>query len=241
MSSRKNNTSSKTKAGWALSLLTLGGGFLLLIVIFLTSVNHSVFRLDFYRTEYIKMQSSAKVGISEQELMSSTEKLLAYIKGDLEDLRFKAVVKGTERQFLSEREIAHMVDVRDLYRQAMMVRNGGIALLIILFITTLWLAGKKFWRFWARGYLGAFVLCLGLAAILFWGMKSDFTTFWTNFHLLFFTNDLWRLDPATDVLIQMFPEQFFYNLAFRVLLSFSGVALFIAILAGIALKIIRTR
>ncbi len=39
---------------------------------------------------------------------------------------------------------------------------------------------------------------------------SDFTGWWTNFHLLTFKNDLWRLDPNHDWLIKMFPEEFFF-------------------------------
>ena len=49
---------------------------------------------------------------------------------------------------------------------------------------------------------------------------ADFTGFWTTFHQLFFTNDLWLLNPATDRMINLFPEAFFSHLVIRILLWF---------------------
>ncbi|MGB4393229.1 MAG: DUF1461 domain-containing protein, partial [Bacillota bacterium] len=44
----------------------------------------------------------------------------------------------------------------------------------------------------------------------------DFTRWWTAFHLVTFDNDLWRLDPATDWLIRIFPEEFFFAAVKRI-------------------------
>lgn len=49
---------------------------------------------------------------------------------------------------------------------------------------------------------------------------ADFNGFWTTFHQLFFTNDLWLLNPATDLMINLFPEAFFSHLVIRILLWF---------------------
>ena len=35
---------------------------------------------------------------------------------------------------------------------------------------------------------------------------------WTTFHEIVFRNDLWKLNPATDRLIQMFPEPFWKDM-----------------------------
>jgi integral membrane protein (TIGR01906 family) len=48
----------------------------------------------------------------------------------------------------------------------------------------------------------------------------DFTLFWDLFHRLTFDNYLWLLDPRTDILIQMVPEQFFYNTVMRIIMYF---------------------
>jgi integral membrane protein (TIGR01906 family) len=53
-------------------------------------------------------------------------------------------------------------------------------------------------------------LSLGLLAVGFVGVFAafGFESAWERFHTVLFNNDLWRLDPQTDRLIQMFPEPF---------------------------------
>ncbi len=51
----------------------------------------------------------------------------------------------------------------------------------------------------------------------------DFTGWWTNFHLLTFENDLWRLDPDLDWLIKIFPEEFFFAAAKRAALYSAAI------------------
>ena len=71
------------------------------------------------------------------------------------------------------------------------------------------------------GYIHAnwgFLLLFGLLALF---AALDFNTFWTNFHRVFFTNDLWLLDPRTDILIQMVPGQFFFDLVMRIAFALS--------------------
>ncbi len=54
-----------------------------------------------------------------------------------------------------------------------------------------------------------------VGAVAVWA-AVDFNAFWINFHKLFFTNDLWLLDPAKSVLINMVPSQFFFDLVMRI-------------------------
>lgn len=39
-------------------------------------------------------------------------------------------------------------------------------------------------------------------------IAMNFTEAWYTFHTLFFSNELWQMDPATDLMIQMLPEPF---------------------------------
>jgi integral membrane protein (TIGR01906 family) len=45
---------------------------------------------------------------------------------------------------------------------------------------------------------------------------TGFDEAWTRFHEIAFSNDLWRLDPDTDRLIQMFPEPFWEDMTYIV-------------------------
>lgn len=59
-----------------------------------------------------------------------------------------------------------------------------------------------------------FVAMLGIWAL------CDFTALWESFHRLFFRNDLWLLNPYTDLMINMFPEDFFFHMVMRIALMF---------------------
>jgi len=69
----------------------------------------------------------------------------------------------------------------------------------------------------------------------------DFTSFWVSFHHLFFTNDLWLLNPETDVLIMMVPQQFFSDLVARIIIRFVSVFFVLNAAAAAGLLIIKKR
>lgn len=50
-------------------------------------------------------------------------------------------------------------------------------------------------------------------ACVFWILDLDrFYKLWTWLHTIFFSNQLWLLDPNTDFMICMLPETIFYKL-----------------------------
>ena len=49
---------------------------------------------------------------------------------------------------------------------------------------------------------------------------SDFSKYFIVFHHIFFDNDLWILNPATDLLINIVPEPFFMDTALRIGITF---------------------
>ncbi|MCT1989293.1 DUF1461 domain-containing protein, partial [Helcococcus kunzii] len=65
-------------------------------------------------------------------------------------------------------------------------------------------------------------------------ISIDFSSAFVKFHKIFFDNDLWLLDPKTDLMIRMLPEKYFLNISIRIFLSFiSGVILSIVLLSFI--------
>ncbi|NLO97253.1 MAG: TIGR01906 family membrane protein [Peptococcaceae bacterium] len=208
----------------------------LIIVLLLTSVEYNSFNLGFYKTEYAKLNSAQTIGISDEELLQTTKDLLTYIKGKRADLDMEATIKGEKRQVFNEREKTHMVDVRNLYIGEHTCKNIGIALFLLFMMITYKISGKQFVRILGTGYLIAFSVCLALLLFIIFMIAKDFTAFWTQFHQLFFTNDLWQLDPATDILIQMMPEQLFSDLVSRILRLFIIETIILAIMSFIAVK-----
>ena len=52
-------------------------------------------------------------------------------------------------------------------------------------------------------------------------ISTDFTKWFTVFHHIFFDNDLWILNPATDRLINIVPEPFFIDTALNIAVIFA--------------------
>ncbi len=67
--------------------------------------------------------------------------------------------------------------------------------------------------------LAGFLILMAIFAML---CISDFTKYFTIFHEIFFDNDLWILDPRTDLLIRMLPEGFFADMVVRIGSIFAG-------------------
>lgn len=209
-------------------LSAICGAFVVLGII-LNCVNFFCFQKSFYRQEYQKLDTAEQIGMSDADLQNATDALLDYLRGKRDDLRVQAVVRGQQREVFNQREILHMADVKTLYLWAMRIGNG-LLILAVAFYLWAWL-GKRDIKTILSGYLQGNYVLLGLIAALGIYAALDFNSFWTGFHKIFFTNDLWLLDPRTDILIQMVPEQFFFDLVMRIVIS---AAILIAILMAAA-------
>ena len=211
--------------------LAAAASVLFILCALLTAVDLCCFDLDFYDSEYRKLDTARTIGIGHTSLMTVTEALLDYTRGGAEELDVQAEINGHNVAVYNEREVAHMADVRSLYTAAMTVRNLGLALCVLLFAVSLFIFKKERLRRISKCYFVGAVVCLVLfgAAVLWAGI--DFNSFWTAFHQLFFTNDLWQLDSSSSVLINMVPAQFFYDLVMRIVRMFAvfvGVPLLLA-------------
>ena len=126
----------------------------------------------------------------------------------LADLRF-----NDNSPLFNERELKHMVDVKNLVRAAMRTLYITLAVLIGL---GLWAYFKK-WMFDFRSGLSrggwltvGLILGIGLFA------AASFWQFFTFFHELFFSGDSW-LFLYSDTLIRLFPIRFWQDVFMWVL------------------------
>lgn len=199
--------------------------FCLMFILLVTSVEAVVYWTPgYFEKEYTKYNVAAAVDMEMDDLLDVTDEMMAYLKGDREDLHVPTIVGGEEREFFNEREIAHMEDVQGLFLGAIFLRRlcvGIIAASIILLILA---------KFDIKHLLPK-MICIGtglfffLIAALSLIISTDFTKYFIIFHKIFFDNDLWILDPSTDLLINIVPEPFFMDTAFRIAGTFAGSVL----------------
>ena len=129
----------------------------------------------------------------------------------------RAYLKRGERDILapyfSTSEIDHMVDVYALFKlmRTLTVFILGLAALCvyILSLRTGWRGALKMTGSSAIGVLVALLLFSIIVALNFYAA-------WFKFHEIFFSNDLWLMDPEKDLMIQMLPEPFFFGMVKRI-------------------------
>lgn len=140
----------------------------------------------------------------------------------LADLKFD---DGTS--FYNDRELSHMLDVKNLIQKALIVWYISIAVLIGLFI---WSRLKKWTNIFMRGVSRGSLLTFGVIAAVLVGVALNFDELFTQFHHLFFTGDTW-LFYVNDSLIRLFPEKLWSD-AFLFMGVFTLVGAVLLLLLG---------
>ncbi len=194
--------------------------FCLIISLLLTIIDLNCFDQSFYQKEYVQNNTSEETGMNEEDLWDTTLVLFDYLHDARDDLSVQHEVNGTVREIFDSREKAHMVDVKNLYLNTIVVRNVLAIVGSILFVVSILLNKKNWITSMYIGYKRSLgLLFVIILAILIYA-AIDFNSFWIQFHYLFFTNDLFFLDPNTEILINMVPEQFFFDLVIRIIFMF---------------------
>ena len=215
---------------WLAGIFT---AFCLMIILLITSVEAVVYWPPGYfereHTKYNVLDSLPSMTM--EDLLEVTDEMMDYLKGEREDLHVVTVMDGQEREFFNEREIAHMEDVQVLFLRAMSLRRACI-FICVLCLGFLFLTKAPVRRVLPPSICAGTGLFFGITAILALIISGDFTKYFVIFHHIFFDNDLWILDPATDMLINIVPEGFFMDTAARIAPLFGASS---AVLFGICL------
>lgn len=177
----------------------------------------------------------AATGIQRAELIRAGAEIRDYFNNGEETLNIRVTQAGKETSLFNPQETQHMKDVKDRFRLVNRAQELSVVyLLAYAAIVVLWA------REITTRQLAVFVLAgcavgmatLGVAAAI--GL-AGFDSAWTDFHELIFSNDFWRLNPATDHLIQMFPPAFWENIVFFVCVLCAAEAALLMIAAALYL------
>ena len=171
----------------------------------------------------------ARTGLARAEIDRATGELRAYFQSGE---RFVAIsvtnAAGAEEPLFTEREVLHLVDVKRLLGRTYDAGWAALGFLVTFPALLCYVRRRGAARALARTGIvagltsAATVVVLGVIAI------SGFDEAFRQFHLLFFSNDLWQLS-SQDRLIQLFPQRFFFE---TTLLIGSVTLAFGAALAG---------
>ena len=210
-------------------MLALGVVFAVLLPIFLIAINVGyVTDSDWlYTYNWWRNGIPERTGLPVSELDSAADQIKDYFANDAERSDVRVNTSRGMVSLFDEREILHMIDVKDLmsYVAALSVWSGVVLVLCSALGLVIrrrdFFASLSRWLRWCALVWGIVIAAVVVVAII------DFTWIFTQFHLLSFANDLWLLDPFRHYLLLLFPERFFLEatlfVAVLTVIEFAGL------------------
>lgn len=169
------------------------------VLLLTTNLRFAANSVRLYEYGFDKYNSVAATGLDREELVAFAGQMVTYFNSEEEYL---------DSGLLTQREIAHMKDVKGLIQLAYKLQYASLAYIILFAGASFALRRSAFRRDLARRLVwGSWTTIAFLIVVGIWAAVG-FEELFLLFHLASFSNDLWQLS-AGDNLLLMFPEGFF--------------------------------
>jgi len=177
-------------------------------------------------------------GIPKGELLRAGGAIRQYFKNDQDALFIRVITdEGETVSLFNSRETQHMKDVKAVLQTTFRVQEVAV-LFVLAYIVAVFIWARESGL---RALATQLIIAGGAGLVAIGGIGAfaaiGFDTFWDNFHGVLFTNDFWQLDPDTDHLIQMFPEEFWRDVTIWIgigtVAELAALAFFSAIYLGV--------
>ncbi len=132
-----------------------------------------------------------------------------------------------DSNFLSETEIIHIKDVRNLVLLSLTILVISLALLIFILLKN---KSKIKSLLFTSSFINIIIFII-IALPFFINFSSSFTVF----HEIFYTNDYWLISPGSDI-IKIYPEKFFVDMGSYILIANLIISLIILMFSRIKLN-----
>ena len=182
-----------------------------------------------FLSEMERFAPPERTGLPAAEYPGMAAHIADYLAGRKEDFQYEVVLPEIGRRAcFHDYELIHMADCRGLIRLDGWVCLGSLLAAAVCALM-LYRRRKEGLREAFRGGSAAlWGLSMAAAGLLLWAAVS-FDGLFLTFHRLAFRNDLWLLNPRTDLLIRLMPQEMFVDLGLKGLGAFgAGMALMLA-------------
>ena len=182
-------------------MLSLG---LLAIAIYLPATNN---RLMLHLME--RWAPAEDTGLPAEEYPGMVEMITDYLRGGNEPFQYTYTMNGMDYLAFHDYEQQHMEDVQDLFRLCRFVAWLGTGAAILYGFA---LRKNRQW-FSPRTMLGTLLTELVAVTLIAVVSVLNFDGVFEFIHRIAFNNQLWMLNPRTDMLIRLMPSGFFATYA----------------------------
>ncbi len=164
-----------------------------------------------YQYGFNKHDVGLTTGLEEDQLEKAADGLIGYFNSDEENISLTVIKDGQSFELFNEREVAHLQDVKGLFRLDYRVLVGTLSYILIYTGIYFFYRKKEYRPALAKAILYGSALTLIILLAIGLGALFDFDNLFWQFHVISFDNDFWLLNPATDYLIMLFPQGFWYD------------------------------
>lgn len=199
-------------------------GIVLMLDAFLLPFQFLAFDEGYYYKLFSDLKVHEQIGIDDLALNRVTHALVSYIDNGSGEIELRETVRGEDVQFFNSKEIQHLHDIQILVENARTFLIW-MNIFMLLSIALLWWFGKNNSSQFLKDIFSPFKYAFFMTIIFLGGLIAlyfiNFDWAFTKFHEIFFTNDLWLLNPKTDRLIMLMPIEFFITFVSKWLTSVS--------------------
>jgi len=206
------------------------------VLLLTASIGVAVNSLWLYEYGFEKYSVGQTTGLAEVELEKAAKGLIRYFNSDEEYISLTVVKDGQPFELFNQREVIHLKDVKELIWLDYWVLLGSLVYALSYAGTSLFWRKRRYWRRLAWGVVGGGGITLALMLALGLGTLLGFDQLFLQFHLISFANLFWQLDPATDYLIMLFPQGFWFDVTLFCLLTTVFGAVVLGGVAGVCLE-----
>jgi integral membrane protein (TIGR01906 family) len=225
----------ETHMGFARTLATLIFIVALPVALVTTNVRLLANAPLVYDYAFDRYDGEDATGLSRADLDATAAGLRRYFNNDEKTFYGTVTEGGLPGPVFNARETRHMEDVKQIFVWLNRIQEYSVvfvlAYVVALFV---WARDSNVRQLAAQSVIG-----LGLGVLVVGGIGVfalfGFEAAFTRFHELFFSNNLWQLDPERDHLIQMFPDGFWRDITVALGAMCALEALLIGSIAGIFL------
>lgn len=168
--------------------------------------------------------------LSEGDLECLTREILAMMKGKISDSSFMILIDGEQVPFLNGKELRHLQEIAELLRNLNLVM---VVLAILLLVSVLVLWKKKKLKMLVSGVYAGILLLVAFGAAAVFLSYQNLSQWIDGFHRIFFKGYQWVLNPATDRLIYLCPNQLFREAITTLIIIMSFYFLFSLVFASV--------
>ncbi len=188
-------------------------GLLGLVSVLCSIAYTSVTNESLYLQGFQRFSQTAHLDVSYQRYGEYAHALSQYLDGKADAVQVKNPDTGEMESAFSVKENLHLSDVKGIVTGLKIMRyaGGGLVIAVLAALWFLWGRNRRSQLLSqaVRGFaMASLALLLAALALLIWGL-ADFTGLFWAFHQIVFSNDLWLLNPQTDLLVALMPEPFF--------------------------------